>query len=401
MPSDRLPPSQQTAEQSRSLAAYVADELYPFSQDARQRLERAGLGRRGVRRPEDLARVSPVSRPELGTGEGAVLRPSAAALDQCALRWRWQWASSTGRAARFIQEVVDPKYRTIRFLDQDGLLVGSTAADLDKLADLGRRSLVVAGVREGDAVVAFAPSVPDLAFWQLTLGCRDAGVPLAHVAVGSDPASLLALEPTVVAGPADALAGLLDAATQAGHELAGVRLMVVLGQRPGGEDRLRRREQFPTVKVSCGWAPPGVRALWFECAEQGELHTWPDAEVLQSGTDRELVWSPLGWRGTAILRLRTGLRGRVLTDPCPGCGRTTPRLEATADPAYAAALEAHPLVVGWYVERSEHDGDQPVLHVAPASRRMAGRVLHDLGQQLAGVQVVVTSPAALARHAAN
>ena len=86
--------------------------------------------------------------------------------------------------------------------------------------------------------------------------------------------------------------------------------------------------------VVAAWAPDGARALWAECRGGDAFHTWPAAELIQAiGSeaardiaDGDLVWSSLAWRGSVLLRLRTGAAGRLDRTPCPTCGRTTPRV---------------------------------------------------------------------------
>jgi phenylacetate-coenzyme A ligase PaaK-like adenylate-forming protein len=60
------------------------------------------------------------------------------------------------------------------------------------------------------------------------------------------------------------------------------------------------------------------------------VHLWPGAEVIEvidDAGDRvplgdvgEIVWTPIGWHGSVILRLRTGVRGRIDTTRCATCG---------------------------------------------------------------------------------
>jgi hypothetical protein len=81
-----------------------------------------------------------------------------------------------------------------------------------------------------------------------------------------------------------------------------------------------------TAAVLSAWAPPGARALWTECRDGEGLHTWPEHEVIEIADDGEVLWSALGWRGTVLLRLRTGVRGQLVDTPCPACGSPNPRL---------------------------------------------------------------------------
>jgi phenylacetate-coenzyme A ligase PaaK-like adenylate-forming protein len=272
----------------------------------------------------------------------------------------------------------------VLWLRQGPLQVGCTLADLDRLADVGRRWLAAAGVRADDRLVALGGLADHLGPWQTWLGCRAGGV--ASTVLHSDGTGsgidgtlareLALLAPTVVAGTTADLLALAEA----GDPVRGLRTVLVPGELPGDRDRARLAAigEDPSRVAVCGaWAPEGVRALWGEC-RGGHLHTWPDTEVVEvldplthdpvpAGADGELVWTPIGWRGTAALRLATGAFGRLERGPCPACRRTTPRIAVLElDPPFAAALDAHADVVDWFAEL---DGDH--LRVEVALRRGA------------------------------
>ena len=54
------------------------------------------------------------------------------------------------------------------------------------------------------------------------------------------------------------------------------------------------------------------------------------SEAASDVAEGELVWSAIGWRGSALLRLRSHAKGRIDRTPCPTCGRTTPRVSAVS-----------------------------------------------------------------------
>jgi hypothetical protein len=91
------------------------------------------------------------------------------------------------------------------------------------------------------------------------------------------------------------------------------------------------------VPVLALWGPSAGRVLWAECAPGTGLHTYPDLEVLEvldpmtglpTAVDGDLTVTSAGWHGTALVRFQTGARADpvVVDTPCPGCGRTVPRL---------------------------------------------------------------------------
>jgi phenylacetate-CoA ligase len=369
-------PARLADRQGRALTRHVADEVHPWSRLDRARLDRAGLGQRGVRRVEDLRRLPPVALGDLGDGAAATMRPAPERMRErgpAGLRARWWLADLTGRRARLVAEELDPRYKPVLWLRQGPLTVGCTLADLDRLADVGRRWLAAAGIRADDRLVVLGGLADDLGPWQTWLGCRAGGVastvlPSAGDGSGVDAAlarEVAALAPTAVAGTGADLLALAEV----GEPVRGLRTVLVPGEVPGARDRalLVALAEDPSRVAVCGaWAPDGVRALWGEC-RGGHLHTWPDSEVVEvldplthepvpAGSDGELVWTPIGWRGTAALRLATGAFGRLEPGPCPACRRTTPRVALLElDPPFAAALDAHPDVVDWFAEVDGHD----------------------------------------------
>jgi hypothetical protein len=102
-----------------------------------------------------------------------------------------------------------------------------------------------------------------------------------------------------------------------------------------------------------------------------------------------------------LLRLRTGVRGRVDEGPCPVCGRTSPRVvldhsaPALRSPRLVEVLDRTPEVIGWQAElRTVGGADELIVHLAVdgGNRRHPGRVLRTLDRELAVTQFVVVSP---------
>jgi hypothetical protein len=147
--------------------------------------------------------------------------------------------------------------------------------------------------------------------------------------------------------------------------------------------------------------PDGHRLLWGECRESAGrtgLHTYPDLELVQlvdpetgeASTEAagELVVTQLGFRGTALLRWRTGdLVQGIEEGTCPSCGRTVPRVTglrpAVLVPALdlrggpravdvrgvCAALVGRADVLDWRVvlaRSARDDADEVLVHVVPA-----------------------------------
>jgi hypothetical protein len=327
-----------------------------------------------------------------------------------------RWAGLTGQTAKLMRTRIDPLYKPIHWIvTGEDILVGASAADVDRLAELGRRWLEVAGIRPLDVLVSILPPGPNLAFWQLSLGARRGGVSSLMLPAAPAPADVEHLRPTALAGRPGDLALLLARLVEDGHTVPGLRTVLTAGDQLDGPTRAQLRELAGRAsggeqpEVVAAWAPPGVRALWVECRGGIALHTWPDAEALEvvdpqgaavaAGQEGEIAWTALGWRGTVFVRLRTGARGQLDESPCPVCGRTTPRLSVRSWlPPFAAILDAEDALTGWQAElRTVVGGQELVLFVVPRDPAGDGLepVLRELDRRLSVAQFVVLDGAAL------
>jgi hypothetical protein len=298
-----------------------------YSAHHRAALERAFREREG-RSGIDLGALPLTDLADIDDPTSVVLRPEYTTMSRYgspALYGKVLWARATGRVGSLNRTLIDPTYKPIHWTSEDGFLVGASSVDLDRLAELGRRWLELAGVLPGDVVVSVVHPGPRLAFWELALGTRRAGLTTMLLPSGAPGFEVAGLGPTVLAGASDDLSRIIDAAHP--DALSGVRIVLVVGEPPDPDRRAAIHDALgrDDVVVLYAWAPAGVRALWAECAGRNGLHTWPDAEVVEV-VDGEIVWTALGWYGTVLVRLRTGVVGGIATGPCPSCGRTTPRI---------------------------------------------------------------------------
>ena len=342
---DRVRPSRIRAEQDRALARYVRTEVYAFSPFFQARLDECGLGRTGVMRQEDLARLPPIDLADVDPA-GVVLRPLAERVVRYGpprLAMEMRWARFTGGTERLARARFDPDFKPVRWMMADGVPIGSAATDIERLADLGRRLLELAGLEASDVLVGLVNGGDDLAFWQLALGARNGGVPSLFVPPDADPDTVANVHPTTLTGRPEALLAFLRDLATAHDRLPELRTVIVTGPPPSPDSRAELTALATDARgaggrsapaVVAAWAPHGARAMWSECRGGSGYHTWPTADLVQAVgseaardlADGELVWSSIGWRGSVVLRLRTGEAGRLDRTACPTCGRTTPRV---------------------------------------------------------------------------
>lgn len=396
------------ADGKKDLSRYLRREVAVFSPYYRRLAGDAGDGP-WTGSLDDLSRLPLLRLSEIEDPAEFVLRPDPTS--------RWRRGSVP----------VDHRYKPVHWTLDDGVPVGSSAADLDRMAALGASWLSLAGVGPADVLVGLAPPGPNLTFWQLVAGAREAGVSAVHLSPPPAAREVARLWPTVLAGRPFDLARLLVTARAEGSPLVSVHTLLVLGEplEQGMREKLVQLLESPSEgAVVAAWAPPGVRSLWSECrpaatsagsgANPG-LHTWPEAEMLEvidplsgtaapPGADGEVVWTALGWNGTVFVRLVTGVFATIDSGPCPACQAPGPRLSIVSDtPAFLTSLDRHPEVTGWQAELNTVGGSEELLvFVSLAPTAVAGEVVRELDDQLSATQyVVVDQPTLDARLAAH
>lgn len=265
----------------------------------------------------------------LGDGRRFVLEPgdtgfgrSAPIADQV----RFLLADVTGRRDDFARRHIDPSFKPVVWTTEpirDPALVGSlsagvrftanTATDLDRLATLGRRGWGTSGIRPDDRVLLVDEGHGSTTYWQMVLGCRNAGIALLTCSPAQAPALVAEASPTVVAGSSAAVTAV------AGNFSTSVRSVVVdAGHEPAPLPDL-------DLPIAEWWTPPTARASWVSCPGGSGFHTWPEDELIEF-VDGELIWSAVGWHGSVWLRVATGIAATVDESACTSCGRTTPRV---------------------------------------------------------------------------
>lgn len=366
------------ADQDRALAGYLRHEVCAYSSAHRRRIDPDR-----VTTVADLARVAPLSLDEMGEPADLVLHPDPGSITSSGtleLRARLAWAQVSRRLARMERGVIDRNYKPVHWVLSRGVPLGYSHRDLRMLAEVGRQGLEAAGVGVRDTIVSLLPPGPNLAYWQVLLGAQRAGVSIIGLDPRTDIDAIEALGPTVLAASGPALDRLADS----GRPVQGVATVVAVAAP--GDDRV----PAPTA-VAAGrsprlmhwFAPAGVRSLWWECRDGEGLHTSPTLEIVQDETG-ELVWTSLDWRGTVFVRLATGLGGRVVSEPCAGCGHSGPRItdlgSAPSDPPPLPAV-------------SEPAPAKRVPEPAPAAEPPAVR--HPVPASPAAVEPAAVKPAAV------
>ncbi len=439
---DRLGAAQLSSRQEAAVRAQVVGAVGPYSPWWRERL--AALGRT----PDAVASVAGL-RALPAAGERDVCPDGdpagAAALVLQAGERDWALHASGPRlrggllrrlvAPRGYRAVVEADTRPTTFVTAGLALrfpVASTRGDLDLVARAGARLWQVLGLSRGDVLVAGTRPGPD------ALPCRPSSWrPSAPVRRPPSPATTRTSWPRPCGcsrRPSSRCrrsraAALLDEVVDAGAPLAAVRTVLLVGAPSEAEraavDEALAAAGVRSVRVLAVHAPDAHRLLWAECAAGSGFHTSPDLELVQlvdpeTGGDptgsgsREVVLTQLGFRGTALLRWRTGdVADAVADGPCPGCGRTVPRVVGLRrralvpvldlrDGSYAVDLRAvagallgRPDVADWRVEVRRGVPEQLLVHVVPAAGREAADVAVGVARDVRAVAGMLPSQVVL------
>lgn len=393
---DRQRPERVRSEQDRHLTRYLKRQVSPYSHHYRPLIQRAaGAGGKGR---DLLARLPLTSLNDLDAPEHLVLRPTDESIQiggDPGLAVRVLGARLFGRVHHVNRTHVEPTYKPVHWVLDDGVPVGSSVADLDRLAELGRRWLESAGIGPRDILVGLVAPGPHLGYWELVLGARRAGLSALHLDGIPAAADVERLKPTVLAGASADLLDLFDEAAREGRDLSSVHTLLVVGELLADDTRARLAAWLDRADgaVLTAWAPAGVRALWTECRGAVGLHTTPAAEVIEM-VNGEVVWSALGWSGTVLLRLRTGIEGTLADAQCPACGRAGIRITPTAGPLLMAPILDRVVGEGrWQVELRTAAGiDELIVYVAHDARNEAAPLLQALVGELPPVTQFVLVP---------
>ena len=407
-------PGRRRAAQDRALARYLRTEVAPYSPRYSD-----VLGRHPVLSVAGLEYLPLTRLSDERDAVRLVLQPTAeriAAAGDWRLKAKLAWARTTKGLTRFNRAEIEPLYKPVHWHLATGggttVPIGYSAADLDRLGEIGRSALEMAGVQPTDVLIGLQPPNPSPGFWQIALGARGAGVSALFVDAANAPERIAQLRPNVIAGRAGDLLRLLEEGRADGLSFAGLHTLLAVGEPLDPIMRSRLAElsgtaSQPAAVVAC-WAPPGVRSLWAECRNGTDVHTWPAAEVLEMidplsgaplppGADGEVVYTALGWRGSVLVRLRTGVFGCLDDTACVSCGRTSPRIRLVPFlPPFARILDEHPEVDLWQAELRTVDGaEELIVFITPRRAGHPGALLRELDRQLSVTQFVVLDREAL------
>ncbi|MDP3070834.1 MAG: AMP-binding protein [Opitutaceae bacterium] len=360
---DNLDRDTMRALQGRQLHQYLRDCVVPFSAHYRKLFAQHGLSAADFQSIEDLKKLPFTSKEDLlPTPEQPrrslefVLAPEPAALSRrpgVILR-----ALLRGKA--HVQARLEREWRPVFMTSTTGRSSEPvpflyTQHDIANMGLGSGRIIELAGVQREERMINLFPFAPHLAFWYMHYGGMDRNIFALATGggkvMGTDGClrAILKLAPQILVAMPTFLYHVLQHAVEQKQRLKGLRLLVLGGEKvPDGTRRklaeLCAQLGSPDVQFIVTYGFTEAKLAWAECPVPSGTpppgyHLYPDLGIVEivdpasgepvpDGTGGEIVWTPLGQRGTVVLRYRTGDRSEhgLTYEPCPCCGRRMPRL---------------------------------------------------------------------------
>jgi len=238
-----------------------------------------------------------------------------------------------------------------------------TQHDMKILAEAGRRVMEVCGAKPNQRLLNAFPYAPHLAFWLTHYAGTEFGALMFSCGggkvMGTDGTLRLIqkLKPDNLIGIPTFLYHVLSQAIAERVQWKNLANIVLGGEKvsDGLRDKLREQARAlgaENVRVLATYGFTEAKMAFAECpsVEPGRAreqawgsnygyHLYPDLCVVEivdpktgqpvpNGHPGEIVFTPLGARGTVVLRYRTGdcVDGGLTWERCPSCNRLVPRL---------------------------------------------------------------------------
>ncbi|TAN57846.1 phenylacetate--CoA ligase family protein [Patescibacteria group bacterium] len=223
-----------------------------------------------------------------------------------------------------------------------------TRHDLDLLKETGGRLFQVVGAIKDDIALNAFPYAPHLAFWLAFYAITGSGV----LGLQSGGGKILGTE-KIMAAVEKMKATILIAIPGYGYHLlriaagkkkdfSALKIFVSGGERLSPGLRAKLKELLASLgakdtRILATYALTEAKTAWAQCHENSGYHLYPDLEFIElvdkdgnrvkAGEKGEIVYTNLGWRGSMVIRYRTGdICDGIEYAPCQYCGRTVPRL---------------------------------------------------------------------------
>jgi phenylacetate-coenzyme A ligase PaaK-like adenylate-forming protein len=368
---DRLSKREIQSRQAGILNKFLKEQLLNYSTHYRELFKNAGLKADDIRTIADLRKIPFTTKKDIAPTPDDPKRPTRLILQPdpetyrstLTLRKKLGLVKNRFISGREVREQVLDEYMPVQFIATTGRTALPTPfiytnRDMIKFKAAAKRLFMKSGIRrDSDIIMNVFPYAPHLAFWIVHEAGMQVGAPIFHTGggkvLGSERilALIKAYRATVLVGVPGYVYHLLRLATEKQLDFSNVRLVILGAERVtwGLKQKLHAMLETlgaknPQILSTFGFTE--ARTAWIECptdkflTESTGYHTFPDLEIFElvdpdtgeqvgEGEPGEIVYSALDWRGSVVLRYKTGdyVKGGIRYGKCPGCGSMVPRID--------------------------------------------------------------------------
>lgn len=432
---------------------FLFTHLIPYHPYYRELLAKHRIDTRAITSTEALANLPFTSKLDLLPSErepakprAFVLQPTETLIRQHAPKRELVKFAAMKLAKRDVRSLLEWEYKPVHLHFTTGrtttqIPILYPQRDLAVLTETGLRLFETIGARKDDVVVNAFPYAPHLAFWLTYVATTGSGVLSLETGGGKIMGTEKILEAIerMKATILIALPGygyhLLREAVERGMRFPSLRLIVLGGDRVSQGLRAKLAELLEVVgakdaHVLATYAFTEGKTAWVQCHPESGYHLYPDLEYIElvgedgkrvaPGERGEVVYTALDWRGSVVVRYRTGDWCAVLDfSTCRFCGRTVPRLSQDIERrsevkelaltkvkgelvnlnAVSAVLHATPEVAEWQLEIKKrnddpYEVDELILHIAAKrgadAKELAAQVEKRITSGLSVRPIVIT-----------
>ena len=346
--------------QNKKLRALMKYQI-PFHPYYRELLEKNKLSFDDIKTTDDLVKLPFTSKEDLAPTEDDrakpkrfMLQPDEHMIKKYASKGtllKIVWGKITGKD---IKRELGREYKPIHLHFTTGRTAlptpfGYSERDLTYLKESANRLIDVINVSRDNVAINAFPYSPHLAFWLAYYGFTTIG--MTSLATGGGKVmgtqKIMDAIQNMKAGLVAFIPGysyhLLREAVKQKRDFSNLKYIIFGGERVSPGLRIKVKELLTQVgakdvQIFATYALTEGKTAWIQCAEDSGYHTYPDLEFfevidkdgkrVEEGQSGELVYTALDWRGSLVLRYKTGdmVQG-IEYGQCAFCGKTVPRIK--------------------------------------------------------------------------
>lgn len=351
--------------QLKQLRHFLKQVVLPFSKHYGELFRQHGISPGGIQTWDDLSKIPFTSKKNLLASREHPERSKDFVVipDEALLKRRPSTIlRALIRGPQRAKAALEKEYRPILMTSTTGrssepVPFFYTHHDIENLKLSGCRLMEICESQTDFRHINMFPFAPHLAFWQ----AHYAGTGFNTFCISSGGGKVMGtagnvmllekIKPDALIGMPTFLYHVLTEAISEGVRCDTLKRFVLGGEKvPEGMRRklrsLAAKLGSTNVEVMATYAFTESKTAWTECPAHGTdpsepsgYHLYPDlaivevvnpdtGETMPDGEPGEIVYTPLDSRGSVVLRYRTGdcISGGISYEPCPQCGRKSPRL---------------------------------------------------------------------------